>query len=402
MPRWMSLDVAGLEGVALPGKGQCGFAVQMVPALGKGGGVVVAGAAHGGKGLVGVHIHAADGVDDADEACKVDADVVVHIHAVEVAQCGHAGLHAVQAGMGQLILAVGARQINIIIAGGVDEGRLLGGGVDHGKDVHIAAGLFRQLTAVVHAGKVHHKGLLGDLVGLHAGEDAGGDAAQSGQTLLGPDAAQRQRPAEQDREHAGDDARRAVLLAPLDQQPEQRQQRCDEDEIERGQHLGAPELHQRSHAQNGLKYQQDHPSFREFFVREGHCVLPGRGGLGFVVGRVLFGGLGRRRGGLRRLRREKRRAVHLDGLVIVVPCAPVDVPGGIVRAGTVVFVKHRKSHSFWWVSLTTREQWSARRGPADRWPTGLPPGASRSARRCGPGRGNPQSGPPRPAPGCGR
>ena len=41
-----ALDIAGGKGVALPGKGQGGLTVQMVPAFGKGGGVVVAGAAH--------------------------------------------------------------------------------------------------------------------------------------------------------------------------------------------------------------------------------------------------------------------------------------------------------------------------------------------------------------------
>ena len=94
--------------MALPGKGQGGLAVQVVPALHKGGGVIVTGAAHGGKGLVGVHVHAAQGVHDIDEARKVDANIVVHRDAVQVAQGSHAGLHAVQTGVGQLVLAVGA------------------------------------------------------------------------------------------------------------------------------------------------------------------------------------------------------------------------------------------------------------------------------------------------------
>jgi len=94
--------------VALPGKGQGGLTVQMVPAFGKGGGVVVAGAAHGGEGLVGIHVHAAQGVHHADKPGKVDANIVVHRDAVQVAQGGHAGLHPVKAGVGQLVLAVGA------------------------------------------------------------------------------------------------------------------------------------------------------------------------------------------------------------------------------------------------------------------------------------------------------
>ena len=77
--------------------------------------------------------------------------------------------------MGQLILAVSARQIHVVIAGSVDEGDPLGGGIDHGEDIHVTAGFFGQLTAVVHAAEVEHKRLLGDLVGLCAGDQAGGD-----------------------------------------------------------------------------------------------------------------------------------------------------------------------------------------------------------------------------------
>ena len=230
--------------MALPGKGQGRFAVQMVPALGKGGGVIVAGAAHRGERLVGVDIHAADRVDDADEACKVDADVVFHIHTVEVAQCRHAGLHAVQAGMGQLILAVGACQVYIVVTRGVDEGHLLGLRIDHRQNVHVAAGLFGQLTAVVHAAEVDHERLFGDLIGFRAGDEAGGDIIQCGKALLCPDTAHGQPGAEEEGEHPGHSARGLVLLAALDQQPEQHQQCRDEDEIQRGQHLGAPQLHQ--------------------------------------------------------------------------------------------------------------------------------------------------------------
>ena len=80
----------------------------------------------------------------------------------------------VQTGMSQLVLAVGARQINVVIAGSVDERHPFGGGIDHGKDVHVSAGLFGQFAAVVHTAQVDHKGFLGDLVGLGAGDKAGG------------------------------------------------------------------------------------------------------------------------------------------------------------------------------------------------------------------------------------
>ena len=228
--------------MALTGKGQSALAVQMVPALGKGGGIIIAGAAHRGERLIGVDIHAAHGIDDADEARKVDAEVLVHIDPVQVAQSCHAGLHAVQTGMGQLVLAVGTRQINVVITGGVDERYLFGGGVDHGENVHIAAGLFSQFAAVVHAAQVDHKGLLGDLVGFGAGDKAGGHVIQCAQALLSPDTAQCQKGAQEHREHPGYLAGSAVLLAALDQQPEQHQQRRNDDQIQCGQHLGAPEL----------------------------------------------------------------------------------------------------------------------------------------------------------------
>ena len=133
--------------------------------------------------------------------------------------------------MGQLVLAAGARQINVVIAGSVDKRHPFGGGIDHGKDVHIAAGLFSQFAAVIHAAQVDHKGLLGDLVGLGAGDKAGGHVVQCAQALLRPDTAQRQKGTQEHREHPGYLAGGAVLLAALDQQPEQHQQRRNDDQI---------------------------------------------------------------------------------------------------------------------------------------------------------------------------
>ena len=224
------------------------------------------------------------------------------------------------------------------------------------------------------------------------------DAAQSGQTLLGPDTAQRQRPAEQDREHAGDDARRAVLLAPLDQQPQQRQQRRDEDEIERRAASGCARA---APAQPRSKWLEvpARSSLVSGVFRPGRALCaPGAGWARACGGAGPFWGAwaAARRAAAAPARKTpscpprwscRRRAVR---------------PGGCAgryrrRAGTVVFVKHRKSHSFWWVSLTTREQWSARRGPADRWPTGLPPGASRSDSQMWSGQGESTK---RAAPSC--
>ena len=60
------------------------------------------------------------------------------IDPVQVAQGCHAGLHAVQTGMSQLVLAAGTRHINVVIAGGVDERHPFGGGVDHLSLIHIS------------------------------------------------------------------------------------------------------------------------------------------------------------------------------------------------------------------------------------------------------------------------
>ena len=327
----------------------------MVPALGEGGGVIVAGAADGGEGLIGVDVHAADGVDDADKARKVDADVVAHVHTVEVAQRRHAGLDAVESGVGQLVLAFRAREVNVVVAGGVDEGRLLGDGVDDREDVHVAAGIFGQLTAVVHAAEVDHERLFGDLVGLCAGEQAGGDIVQGREALLCPDAAHSQRSAKHDGQNPCYDRTGAGSKALAHQQPEQHQQRRDDDEIEHRQHLGAPELHQRGKAQDGLQSQQDHSSFRELIGR--------RSGLTGVQRLPLFMGRDgrlrrfRRKPGLRlrrrcgtggpgRLRGEEVGAVHLDLVRLAALDAPMDMPGAFVVVlgmGMLVFVKHRRS-----------------------------------------------------------
>ena len=230
--------------MTLTGKGQSGLAVQMVPALHKGGGVIVAGAAHRSERLIGVDIHAAQRIDDADEARKVDADVMVHIDAVQIAQCGHAGFHAVQTGVSQFILAVGAGKVYVVVAGRIDEGHPLGDRVHGSKDIHVAAGIFRQLAAGVHAAEVDHKRLLGDLVGLGTGEQARGHAAQGRKALLGPEAAQRHGSAQEHREYPGHLAGNIVLLTALYQQPQKRQQRGQNDQIQHRQHLGAPQLHQ--------------------------------------------------------------------------------------------------------------------------------------------------------------
>ena len=255
---------------------------------------------------------------------------MVHRDAVQVAQCSHAGLHAVQTGVGQLVLAVGAGQIHIVVAGRVDQCHLLGLGVHHSQNVHVAAGFFGQFTTGVHAAEVDDERLLGDLVGLGTGEQTVGHVVQRGQTLLGPDTAQRHAGAQEHREHPGHLSGHIVLLTALDQQPEQEQQGGQNDQIQHGQHLGAPQLYQRSHAEDALHCQQDLAEFRG--CSGGSLCLCTAAARGRRTG--LFPG--RRRGG--RVLRKKSGAVHFHGAVCRTAALAVHMP-----QGTVGIILHRKS-----------------------------------------------------------
>ena len=225
----------------------------MVPPFHKIGGVVIAGAAHRGEGVVRIDVDAVQGVHHVDEARKVDADVFVHRDAVQAAQGLHRRLHPVQAGVGQLVLAVGAGQVHIVVAGGVDQGHPLGHRVDHRQDVHVAAGVLGQLAPVVHPAEVDHKGLGGDGQGLVVGLLlAQGDLVQGGQALLGPDTAHRHPGAEQQGEQAGQHAPHLIPLALEHQQPEQHQQRPQDGQVVDRQHLGAVQLEESRGAERRL------------------------------------------------------------------------------------------------------------------------------------------------------
>ena len=126
----------------------------------------------------------------------------------------------------------GAGKVYVIVAGRVDEGHPLGDRIHGSKDVHVAAGIFSQLAAGIHTAEVDHKGLFGDLVGLGTGEQAGGHAAQGRKALLSPEAAQRHGGTQEHREHPGHLAGNVVLLTALYQQPQQRQQRGQNDQIQ--------------------------------------------------------------------------------------------------------------------------------------------------------------------------
>ena len=234
--------------MALAGKSQRSLAIQMVPALHKGGGVVVTGAAHRGERLIGIHVHTAQRINNVDKPCKIDADIVLHVHTVQVAEGVHAGLHTVKPGVGQLILAVCSGKVHIIIARGVDQHHLLGNGVHCGNDIHITARFFGQIAAGVHAAQVQHKRLFGDLIGLGVAQKTVGHIAQRVEALLCPHAAHRHGGAQHHREHPGHCAWNIVLLTALDQQPQQHQQRRQHHQIQHRQHLGAPQLHQRQNA----------------------------------------------------------------------------------------------------------------------------------------------------------
>ena len=192
---------------------------------------------------------------------------MVYTDAVETAQRCHAGFHAVQTGMGQLVFAVRARKVNVVVTGRVDQCYALGHRVYSGKNVHVAARVFGKFSAGVHTAEVNDEGLLGDLVGLGTGEQAGGHIPQRRKSLLRPDTAHGHGSTQEYREHAGDLAGHIVLLTALDQKPKQSQQSGQNNQVQCGQHLRAPQLDQRCDTEDALQPQQDLPPFG----RHGGC-----------------------------------------------------------------------------------------------------------------------------------
>ena len=73
--------------------------------------------AMGNKGIIGLYINAADGVDQRGNCRVIDLYIIVHIKSGHLFHCGNGFLDSVYPGMRQLILrAVGIRQLQVVIS----------------------------------------------------------------------------------------------------------------------------------------------------------------------------------------------------------------------------------------------------------------------------------------------
>ena len=118
------------------------------------------------KGVVRIHINAAQGVHDVDKAPEIDATIIGGLGSVEIIQHSHALLHAIHTGVGQLIQLTVEGQRQVVVPGGIDEKDLTGLGVHHRQNIHIAAALGVDVgVPLVAAAAIDHKGLLGDGAG---------------------------------------------------------------------------------------------------------------------------------------------------------------------------------------------------------------------------------------------
>ena len=84
----------------------------------------------GGNELLDISIddqdHTAKRINNLDKSGKVHTEIIVQRNIIEHTQCIHRNINTVNTGMSQLILAVGAGKVYVIVAGRVDEGHPLG------------------------------------------------------------------------------------------------------------------------------------------------------------------------------------------------------------------------------------------------------------------------------------
>ena len=170
--------------MALPGEAQGLLAVEVVDALGKGVARHVDAVAvfvghlhaHGGELIVGVHIHAVQGIHDLLQAREIHPGIVIRLDPVEVPQHGGRFVDAVHTGVSQLIPLPVAGQGHIVVPGGIDQQDLVGPGMDHRQNVHVAEALDIDVRAAgVNAAAIDDEGLGGDgRVGLDGLQLLGG------------------------------------------------------------------------------------------------------------------------------------------------------------------------------------------------------------------------------------
>ena len=120
--------------------------------------------AHSVEGHVRVHVDAAQGVDNAHQARKVDPGVIIHIHVIQLLQALDGLLDAVQAEVGELILLPLGGEGQVVVPGGADQQNLVGGGVHNSQNIGIAAAVEGNIIhPLIGAAAIHHKGLPEDV-----------------------------------------------------------------------------------------------------------------------------------------------------------------------------------------------------------------------------------------------
>ena len=118
--------------------------------------------------MLGIHLNAAQGIDDGLKSGEVYPEVVVDVDAIVLGQGVLALVHTVESRVGELVgivIGAAAGQGDIEVAGGVEQQHLAGLGIDGGDDVHVAAAGGHDVAVPgVAAADVHgeHRVRLGD------------------------------------------------------------------------------------------------------------------------------------------------------------------------------------------------------------------------------------------------
>ena len=116
----------------------------------------------GGEAVFGIHIHAADRVDDLDEGCEVYSRVVADIDAVDALQRRHGHVHAVDTRVGQLVplLPGYARDRYVVVAGCGRQEDLVRVRVHRHDDIYIAPAVRCDRTRYVDTADIDIEGFI--------------------------------------------------------------------------------------------------------------------------------------------------------------------------------------------------------------------------------------------------
>ncbi len=145
--------------MTFPGKPERLGAVQVVGALDIGVAIYA-------EGVIGFHVNAAHGVNDAFKAAEVHADIVVNFLAVELFQCADGTVNTINAGMGQLVFGIVLfRECYKVVSWSVNQLDRAGLGVDRGKDVDVTAAFDVDAAVGVYSADINKEGAVFGAVG---------------------------------------------------------------------------------------------------------------------------------------------------------------------------------------------------------------------------------------------